>query len=51
MPFMVVIGLAAVTVEIDGFLAKRDGWATPLGAVPDQIYDKVVTLALNLAGT
>ncbi|MCA8925314.1 MAG: CDP-alcohol phosphatidyltransferase family protein [Planctomycetes bacterium] len=41
-----VVGFAAFTDQIDGFLAKRYGWATPLGAVLDQISDKLITLAM-----
>lgn len=45
-PWVAVLTCAALTDRLDGFLAKRYGWATPLGAVLDQISDKLVTLAL-----
>ena len=45
-PAVVVIAIAALTDQLDGFLAKRYGWASALGAVLDQISDKLVTLAL-----
>lgn len=41
-----VIVVAALTDRLDGFLAKRYGWSSALGAVLDQISDKLVTLAL-----
>ena len=45
-PWVVVIGLAALSDQLDGFLAKRYGWSSALGAFLDQISDKLVTLAL-----
>ncbi len=45
-PAVIVITVAALTDRLDGFLAKRYGWASALGAVLDQISDKLVTLAL-----
>jgi CDP-diacylglycerol--glycerol-3-phosphate 3-phosphatidyltransferase len=43
---VVVITLAALSDRLDGFLAKRYGWSTRLGALLDQISDKLVSLAL-----
>jgi len=45
-PCLVLIGLAAFTDQVDGFLARRYGWTSKLGAVLDQISDKLVTLAM-----
>lgn len=42
---LVVAALAAFTDALDGFLAKRFGWQTPLGALLDPIADKVLLAA------
>jgi cardiolipin synthase len=50
---MLLIGVAAVSDGADGFLAKRFGWQTTLGAVLDPAADKLllatvfVTLAIQ----
>jgi CDP-diacylglycerol--glycerol-3-phosphate 3-phosphatidyltransferase len=44
--WLVVVTLAALTDRLDGFLAKRYGWTSTLGAFLDQTSDKLVTLAL-----
>jgi CDP-diacylglycerol--glycerol-3-phosphate 3-phosphatidyltransferase len=38
--------VAALTDRLDGFLAKRYGWTSTLGAFLDQISDKLVTLGV-----
>jgi CDP-diacylglycerol---glycerol-3-phosphate 3-phosphatidyltransferase len=38
--------LAALSDSLDGFLAKRYGWVSALGAFLDQISDKIVTLVV-----
>ncbi len=38
--------VAALTDRLDGFLAKRYGWTSTLGAFLDQISDKLVTLGI-----
>jgi CDP-diacylglycerol---glycerol-3-phosphate 3-phosphatidyltransferase len=44
--WLVVVTLAALTDRLDGFLAKRYGWSSTLGAFLDQTSDKLVTLAI-----
>lgn len=44
--WIVVISAAGLTDQLDGFLAKRYGWSTRLGALLDQISDKLLSLAL-----
>ncbi len=44
--WLVVVTLAALTDRLDGFLAKRFGWTSTLGAFLDQTSDKLVTLAI-----
>lgn len=44
--WLVTVTLAALTDRLDGFLAKRYGWTSALGAFLDQTSDKLVTLAL-----
>jgi len=44
--WLVVVTLAALTDRLDGFLAKRYGWTSTLGAFLDQTSDKLVTLAI-----
>lgn len=44
--WLVVVTLAALTDRLDGFLAKRYGWTSALGAFLDQTSDKLVTLAI-----
>ena len=46
---LVVLGLAAATDVIDGFIARRFGLATPTGAVVDGVTDK--TFAATVLGT
>jgi len=45
-PWLVAMVIAALTDRLDGFLAKRYGWVSTLGAFLDQISDKLVTLGL-----
>ena len=44
--WLVVVTLAALTDRLDGFLAKRYGWTSTLGAFLDQTSDKLVTLGI-----
>lgn len=44
--WVAVIVVAALTDRLDGFLAKRYGWTSVLGAFLDQISDKLVTLGI-----
>lgn len=44
--WLVVVTLAALTDRLDGFLAKRYGWTSILGAFLDQTSDKLVTLSI-----
>ena len=44
--WLVALTLAALTDRLDGFLAKRYGWTSELGAFLDQTSDKLVTLAV-----
>jgi len=46
---LVVLGLAAATDVVDGFIARRFGLATPTGAVVDGVTDK--TFAATVLGT
>lgn len=41
--WLVAAIVAALTDSLDGFLAKRYGWSSRLGAFLDQISDKIVT--------
>ena len=49
---IVLFGLAALSDAADGFLAKRYGWQTELGAVLDPAADKLLlaTVFITLAG-
>jgi cardiolipin synthase (CMP-forming) len=49
---MLLFGVAAASDAADGFLAKRFGWQTPLGAVLDPAADKLLlaTAFVVLAG-
>lgn len=51
MTTMVLFGVAAVSDGADGFIAKRFGWQTPLGAVLDPAADKLLlaTVFVTLA--
>jgi cardiolipin synthase len=46
-----LFGVAALSDAADGFLAKRYGWQTPLGAILDPAADKIllVTVFVTLA--
>lgn len=44
--WLAAIIVAALTDRLDGFLAKRYGWTSALGAFLDQISDKLVTLGI-----
>jgi cardiolipin synthase (CMP-forming) len=48
---IVLFGVAAVSDAADGFLAKRFGWQTELGAVLDPVADKLLlaTVFITLA--
>jgi cardiolipin synthase (CMP-forming) len=48
---MVLFGVAALSDAADGFLAKRNGWQSELGAVLDPAADKLllVTVFITLA--
>lgn len=39
---MLVFGVAAITDALDGFLAKRFGWASELGKALDPLADKIL---------
>ena len=41
----IVFGVAAITDQIDGWLARRQGRTTPLGSLLDPVADKVLVLA------
>ncbi|MEM6640117.1 MAG: CDP-alcohol phosphatidyltransferase family protein [Pseudomonadota bacterium] len=43
-----LFGLAGFTDLLDGYLARRFGWHTPLGALLDPIADKVLTVGVFL---
>ena len=51
MTTIVLFGVAAVSDAADGFLAKRFGWQTALGAVLDPAADKLLlaTVFVTLA--
>ena len=45
---LIIFGLAGFTDGLDGFLAKRFGWRTELGAVLDPFADKLLMLCSYL---
>ena len=45
----VLFALAAASDGVDGFLARRFGWRTRLGAILDPLADKAMVLAAMLA--
>ncbi len=46
---LVVLGAAALTDVLDGWLARRLGQATPTGALVDGVADKVLALSVLLS--
>jgi cardiolipin synthase (CMP-forming) len=46
---IVLLGVAAVSDGADGFLAKRYGWQSPLGALLDPAADKLLVAAVFVA--
>jgi cardiolipin synthase (CMP-forming) len=44
-----VIGVAGVSDALDGFLAKRYGWTSRLGAILDPLADKALLVSTYLA--
>jgi CDP-diacylglycerol--glycerol-3-phosphate 3-phosphatidyltransferase len=38
--------VAAVSDTLDGYLARKYGWVTPLGRIADPVVDKVLTLGV-----
>jgi cardiolipin synthase len=39
---LLLVGVVALSDALDGFLARRFGWQTPLGAVLDPLADKLL---------
>ncbi len=48
---LVLFTIAAVSDGVDGYLAKRNGWASDLGRILDPIADKILLVATFLACT
>ncbi len=48
---LVLFTIAAISDGLDGYLAKRNGWASELGRILDPIADKVLLVATFLACT
>lgn len=46
-----IFAIAAVSDGLDGYLAKRFGWTTRLGAVLDPVADKLLLVSLFLLAT
>ena len=46
---MALFGVAAVSDAADGFLAKRNGWQSELGAVLDPAADKLLLVTVFIA--
>lgn len=44
-----LFGVAGFTDALDGYLARRYGWNTPLGGILDPIADKTLVIAVFLA--
>lgn len=45
---LVLFGIAGVSDGVDGYLAKRYGWQTPLGGMLDPLADKVLLVSCFL---
>jgi cardiolipin synthase (CMP-forming) len=50
-PALVLLAIAGVSDALDGYLVRRYGWATRLGAWLDPAADKVLMLGIYLAMT
>jgi len=48
-PALLVFGAAGVTDALDGFLARRFRWSTPVGAYLDPIADKILLVTAYLS--
>ncbi len=48
---LVLFTIAAISDGVDGYLAKRNGWASDLGRILDPIADKILLVATFLACT
>lgn len=48
---LVLFTIAAISDGLDGYLAKRNGWASDVGRILDPIADKVLLVATFLACT
>src|SRR3972149_78044 len=48
-PAFVVFVLAGLSDAVDGFLAKRYGWTTELGAYLDPLADKLLIVSIFVA--
>ena len=45
---LVLFGIAGVSDGVDGYLAKRFGWQTPLGGMLDPLADKILLVSCFL---
>ena len=50
-PALVLLAIAGMTDALDGYLVRRYGWATDLGAWLDPAADKILMLGIYLAVT
>lgn len=48
---LVLLAIAGLTDALDGYLVRRYGWATPVGAWLDPAADKILMLGVYLAVT
>lgn len=47
-PALVLLVLAGLSDGVDGFLARRNGWFTPLGALLDPVADKLFIVSITV---
>jgi cardiolipin synthase len=50
-PALILLAIAGLSDALDGYLVRRFGWSTPLGAWLDPAADKVLMLGIYLAVT
>lgn len=50
-PALILLAIAGFSDALDGYLVRRYGWATPLGAWLDPAADKILMLGIYLAVT
>lgn len=50
-PALILLALAGLSDALDGYLVRRFGWSTPLGAWLDPAADKILMLGIYLAVT